>query len=179
MHFGAGRIAVRQTTFMELALDDGSGFRLDFEDKREFLWRGADVRHFERGEVLVEHPLLVDYSDPLVWLEFYGRPANPTAIVSGAREVVAARSKGWRTADRYFNPYVPPERLLEFERGIFWGGPALYSHPVADLLEKAGTTVRRRSREGLPGGFKVAVFGRSYVIARNFRIARRAAVAAP
>ena len=164
---GSGTITTRQTTFWNLAFDDGRRARLHFLDKVEFVF---DTERFKAFQVLDHHPLLADYSAGWVQLSFTGQPHQPEAVAAMIDATVRAASDGWRTASRYLNPFLPVTTLLRSGRGIIWDGPESYGTKVAAVLQGSGVLIQQFPGKRAPIASRVAMLDRSYVIARDFRL---------
>ena len=164
---GPGFIARRQTTFCDLALDDGGRFRVHFIDKREFHLK---TERFSTVRLVDQHPLLVDYTDQWVKLSFRGVPTDPDRTVADIEAAVADASHGWRSARLYLNTCIAPIHLLRSGAGVIWIGPDKYGEKVRALLEACGLSVQRFELSRTPKSCRVALFGGSYVVARDFRL---------
>jgi hypothetical protein len=164
---GPGFIARRQATFCDLDLDDGRCLRVHFIDKLESRLK---AERFFTVRLVDQHPLLVEYTDQWVELSFKGVPTDPDRIVAGIEDAVADASHGWRSAHLYLNTSIAPVHLLQTDGGIIWVGPDVHALNVQPVLEAGGLSVQRFNLGRRPKSCKVALFGQSYVVARDFRV---------
>lgn len=98
---------------------------------------------------------------------FRGVPSEPAALMAKAHETVSAVTEGWRSLDRYLNHHA----LLTGGSGALMSAPVSLTSPIAHLLNASGCqTSSHAYRPTLDrGNFKLCLFDRSYVVAREFR----------
>lgn len=159
-------IVRRQTSYWTIQPSVGPSWRVHFTDKVEFFFAQSDISSVD---VRSEHPLLADHCEPWQTLYFRGVPREPETLLVQAQESVSAITEGWRSLDQYLNRHAP----LTGGYGALLSAPIAVSSNIARLLNEHGCQTSLLPFRPAPkdGDFKVCLFDRSYVIARDFRFA--------
>jgi len=163
---GPAKIRRRQATFWEIDQIGGpQRFRIEFRNKREFF---ADEAL--QGEVSLEssHPILRDYSEGRSSLLLESKVADPEVILHSLDELCSRQFRGWRSLDRYLNPQVAPELLLEQGYGLLLEGPSDFVRAAHELLSRSRIQTQIRPLANSPIETRVLMIGRSFVVADSF-----------
>jgi len=172
---GPGSIGQRQTTYWELESSRGSRYRVNFRDKAEFAFAGDA---YQQALLLDQHPLLLDYKEPIQTIMISGRPSNPTDLVSKLDEETRTQTDGWRSLSSYEN--MDSAELLQGGHGLLLTAPEPVCAALMPLLNDAGAkpynspgrSVERDDNQ------RLLLLGGSYVIARAFAFASKSSRAA-
>jgi hypothetical protein len=160
---GPGRIRQRQTTFWKLQSRSGGSYRVNFEGKVEFAFAGE---HYPDVHVLGEHPLLLDFHEPMQQLFILGKSSDAAELVARIDSRVRMATDGWRTLERYCE--MDPQTLLEGGHGLFVRAPTSLCSEIAPLLTEAGLKVSLLDGPSCGANLRLLLLGQSYVIARSF-----------
>ncbi len=167
---GPGTIERRQTTYWDLQDGSGTRWRVHFEDKVEATFASAE---YDGAELVTQHPLLVQYDEPMRSLYVSGRPHDPRTLAERFDRVIRDGSAGWRGLVHYAGRVNDVERLLRVGVGLLMNAPESVCVAGAALLEDAGLGASVLGSLSAQRGQRALVLGRSYVIAGGFAFARR------
>lgn len=160
-----GRIRQRQTTYWQLEPLNTACLRVHFRDKVEYSCAGDE---YEQALLVDEHPLLLDYQEPIQTLMISGRPSNPTELASKLDEEIRTQTEGWRSLSGYAN--MDSADLLRGGHGLLLTAPEPVCAALMPLLNDAGAKpYNAPGRSGARDKHqRLLLLGQSYVIARAF-----------
>jgi hypothetical protein len=160
-------ITCRQTSFWEFLGQDVTS-RVHFRHKAE--WHN-DQNEVPSFEILDEHPLLIDYTEP--WGSIYvARPAAESeAVVRAVTQAVVSISGGWRDASAYLNDGYAHANL-EDGSGQLMRGPLPYIQAACAILDAAGVRYSQIKSHGPSGPKRALIAGRNWVVAESFRVSQ-------
>ena len=162
------------------------------DDSPNQRWRldCAGVQRFELHdewidmlETATEHPVLWDFTEPVVAAHFYGPARDPLAVVGRLYERHRALAEDWIPFHRYLNPFPGgTSALLQSTSGQLASGPArlisgyieaLAEHHVASsTLAPRPATVWNGQQWVAPPALQALLLNRSFVVAETFSASR-------
>ena len=162
------------------------------DDSPDQRWRidCAGVQRFELYEDWIdtvdtasEHPLLWDFTEPVVALHFYGPAGDPLAVVGALYERHRALAENWIPFQRYLNPFPGgTSALLRSSSGEFASGPARLVSAYAEVLaeHRVGcshlpprpATIWKDQQWVAPPPLRALLLDRSFVVAETFSASR-------
>lgn len=138
-----------------------------------------------------EHPLLWPHLDRHASLYFLGRPASAQETVGSLWSAHQRETRGWMRLDRFCNPELPLDALLDRGFGLLASGPERLLRAYGTVLAVAGVewslagqgpariwdqtpSARLDEWKPLPEGkpFRALTLGDSYVVAADFTASR-------
>lgn len=161
---GSGGVVIRkQTTYVDVAANSET-FRINYRGKREFHLAGD---RFVSISVHAEHPLLMDYLEPMVPVHLASHVDNKEKF----RELLEAELSEvfgkWRSLDRYLN--LPLERFLEKSYGLLMTAPESFARLAVTRAEEIGVQLILHKGYKEKGQPKVILMDDNFVIADEFR----------
>ena len=130
-----------------------------------------------------EHPVLWDFTQPVVKLHFYGPARDPLAVVGTLYERHRALAGDWIPFHRYLNPFpTGTSALMRSTSGELASGPAplisAYTQALTEQHVRSSTLPPRpatvwdgRQWVALPA-LRALLLERSFVIAETFSVSR-------
>jgi hypothetical protein len=161
---GGAEIARRQTTYWELRSARGALYRVHFKGKAEARFAGASCSAIALVDT---HPVLASYHERSQQLFVRGTVARPAALLEVLANRVREASAGWRTFDEYRGPMD-----WTLGHGLALRGPASVVECAARALADHGVQVSILDGRGPTERYRALVMGRSYIVARAFKIVR-------
>jgi hypothetical protein len=166
---GPGTIEFRQTTYWDVRASVGSAYRIHFRDKAEFAFDRVD---YPSIELEAQHPLLVQYEAPWRSLYVFGKPENPPEVAQAIERAIQAASASWRSLRDYECSIDSVAGLLRAGHGMLMHAPEPICNVASRILEPAGVQCSILGGAPARPGKRVAVLGRSYVVASGFAFER-------
>ncbi len=164
----AGEMTRIQTTFIEIVVEQ-TLYRIDFRGKREF---SAKAGAFSSLEILDQHPLLLDYTEPMAELYFTDAPYGPEALLVELQTAVDTAFEGWRDLKRYLNPLMLPEALLRSQGGMLLRSPLSLVLQAQFVAEAQGMRTSVTTGKAPAVNPRLLLLHNHYVIAEQFTIQR-------
>jgi hypothetical protein len=159
-----GHLARIQTTFVEVIIEEVT-HRIIFRGKHEF---SAKRGEFSSLEILDQHPLLLDYREPLASLYFGASPAAPEAFLTKLQTANEVLFQGWRDVSRYLNPLMPPNKLIQTARGKLLTGPLSFLLQAQSLAETHQMKPSLQTGKTASTQAQILLLDRQYIIAEQF-----------
>lgn len=162
---GPGTIALRQTTYWDLATAAGARFRVHFRERVDARHAGAAYD----GVTLVErHPVLAPFDEPPRSLYFTGESPDPGSLAERLDRAIRDASDEWRGLSDYVGTIDAVARRLAGRFGMLMDAPESACRVAANVLEAHGVQCSILGSRIGERGYRAVLFGRSFVIARGF-----------
>jgi len=164
-----------QTTYLDFIsrLKRGSlkgriKFRIHFNKKYEFsLERGR----FNQLQLLDEHPLLLDYVEPIVRVQLISAVADVAKIKEAAQRTAFEVFNKWRSISEY--TLMPLDTFLAKSYGVLMEAPRSFAVKLVEDVNREGEILRLGESSPKAAGSKfypprVLLLDDHYVIAERF-----------
>lgn len=163
-----GEITRTQTTYLDIRgtgpLADGK-FRINYVIKREF---SLQPEKFEQFRYLEEHPLLINYVDPIVSVHLASHVPDSEKFKKDLIRAATDFFEGWRSFESYMS--MPLDKFLEKDFGILMTGPRSFAEAVVGVGQRNEVELVIRDGSGQDAKSKVILFDNMYVIADDFQV---------
>jgi hypothetical protein len=136
-----------------------------FKGKKAYRIAGDEVASYE---VILQHPLLVDYLEPHTSIFLAGAAADPAAIHAELSEVLASATSRWNDASAYLNAVAIT--VLRNGYGMLFRGPESLGNAVATVLSRAAVAHTILPAGGSPTPVQLLVAGENWVVAEAFQV---------
>lgn len=165
-------VMVAQTTFVVLTIP-GKRFRIDFLNKVE-----AHLKPGMRGAFIkaVEHPLLMQYNDPLVTVYINSRPQELQELFEEIKRRIQVQLQSWRDwSSVTLGLKIFRQNLLDGSGMLLQGAPASIAQAVMDACTEYNVSTYTDPTGGAPltrPKYHLLLIGAGYVIAQDFYFAQ-------
>jgi len=161
-----GRVVRRQSTFWDLIGRNATDqWRARFIGKSEFHFVDSV---FESVTLVAEHPVLMDYHEPMDTLFISSSANDPDAVLHELEVGAEKHFAGWRAMVRYLNPDFPARDLLFTGSGMLLRAPRTYVESCSEILDERG--VRSESIRGSAPrkATKALLLDSNFIVAEDF-----------
>ena len=166
------RIENSQATFVTFNID-GRNFRIDFDDKREFVLKKGMVGQLKYYS---EHPLLLDYNENMATTFINSSFDHTDILLTDIKNIIDGVTLGWRNwtnyiEDKNINFTVDTLRNnIKNGSGRFLEAPFSVTIKVIELCDKLNIKTKTfYSNENLKT-YRLIMLENNYVIAKNFKL---------
>lgn len=167
---GPGQIGRRQTTYWELHPHGTSAtFRVHFTEKQESRFESSD---YDRIEFLEAHPVLTTYDERWMSLFVVQAQHDGPKLLEELAARVASATAGWRKSEEYLALGGFTELILSEGHGLLLRAPEGLARIAADVALAHGAIPSLLPDRPARPGYRALLLGRSFVVARAFRLDR-------
>jgi hypothetical protein len=179
--FEQGEDAIRLMLLVDPGDDSpNQRWRVDCSGVQRFELHGGWI---ETLETATDHPVLWDFTEPVVALHFYGPARDALAVVGALYERHRSLAGDWIPFHRYLNPFAAgTSALLESTSGQLASGPAclivgyteaLAAHQVgSSTLAPRPAKVWNGQQWVAPPALRALLLDRSFIVAEKFSVSR-------
>jgi hypothetical protein len=167
-----GEIVKTQTTYLDIVfifqsepLTTQDKFRIHFRGKREFSLGKSKFAHLQLFE---EHPLLIDYIDPIVRVHIASSVSDKQKFREELESVANQVFGGWRSFESYL--IMPLDKFLEKSYGVLMSTSKTFGEAVVQMAERIGVKLIIHKGYEQKGKPCVIFFDDCYVIADDFKV---------
>jgi len=165
-----GEIVKTQTTYLDAICSfqfkpSPQNLRIHFRGKREFLL-GKDK--FTRLQLFDEHPLLIDYNEPIVRVHLASAVSDKQKFREELEFAAKQVFKDYRSLERYL--LMPLDKFLEKSYGILVSAPKTFADAVIEAGERSEVKLVPHEGYDQKGKWRILFLGNWYVIADDFRV---------
>lgn len=167
-----GEIVKTQTTYLDIVCTfqykvstRQENFRIHYLGKREFL---LNKGKFTRLQLIQEHPLLLDYIEPIVNVHLVSNVSDKQKFREELKSLAYQIFGEWRSFEDYLN--MPLDKFLEKSYGILMSAPKTFAEAVVQMAEKDDIKLIIHDYDKKTDKPFVIFFGEGYVIADDFKV---------